>query len=58
MAVERDIKVKLMQAEKIEERALMHLQDKKSMMFFETIGSKISALYGDEVSFVCCFILY
>jgi len=48
VAVERDIKVKLMQAEKIEERALRHLLDKKSMMFFETIGSKISALYGDE----------
>jgi len=48
VAVERDIKVKLMQAEKIEERALMHLQDKRNMSFFEQMGSKIQALYGDE----------
>jgi len=48
VAVERDIKVKLMQAEKIEERALKHLQNKKSLSFFEKIGSRIQALYGDE----------
>lgn len=48
VAVERDIKVKLMQVEKIEERALRHLQDKKNLPFFEKIGSRIQALYGDE----------
>jgi len=48
VAVERDIKVKLMQAEKIEERALRHLQDRRVMSFFETIGSRIQALYGDK----------
>lgn len=48
VAVERDIKVKLMQAEKIEERALKHLKDRRNMSFFETMGSRIQALYGDE----------
>jgi len=48
VAVERDIKVKLMQAEKIEDRALKHLQDKRAMSFFETIGSRIQGLYGDK----------
>jgi len=48
LAIEREIKVKLLQAEKVEERALKHFNDKKSMLYFEKVGSHIQALYGDE----------
>lgn len=47
VSVERDIKVKLLQEEKVEERALKNLENKKSMSYFR-VGSRIQALYGDE----------
>ncbi|KAL3934541.1 MAG: hypothetical protein SGBAC_009768 [Bacillariaceae sp.] len=46
--LEREIKVKLLQAEKIEQRAQRHLADPKTMDYFKKLGSKCQALYGDE----------
>ncbi|CAJ1962841.1 unnamed protein product [Cylindrotheca closterium] len=46
--IEREIKVKLLQAEKIEQRAQKHLADRTTMDYFKKLGSKCQALYGDE----------
>lgn len=46
--IERDIKVKLLQEEKIEERAAGHENDKKRMEYFQKLGNKVRAMYGDE----------
>lgn len=46
--VERDLQVKLLFAEKIEERAKKHLSDRKTMDYFNTLGSRVMALYGDD----------
>jgi len=46
--IERDIKVKLLQAEKLEERAIKHLRNRGTLDYFKTLGSKIRALYGDD----------
>lgn len=46
--IERDIQVKMLQAEKIEERAKKHASNKWAMDHFTKIGSKVMALYGDE----------
>lgn len=46
--MEREIQVKLLQAEKIEERAQKHASNFKSMDHFKRLGSKVMALYGDE----------
>uniref|UniRef100_A0A7S3VCK6 Pre-mRNA-splicing factor 38 n=2 Tax=Chaetoceros debilis TaxID=122233 RepID=A0A7S3VCK6_9STRA len=46
--VEREITTKLGEAAKIEERALEHLKDSKMMEYFQRLGSKVQALYGDE----------
>lgn len=46
--VERDIQVKLLFAEKIEERSKKHLSNYKSMSHFKTLGSRVMALYGDD----------
>jgi len=48
LAVERNIRDNLLEEQKIEERALYNLRDATKMNYFETIGSKIQALYGDE----------
>lgn len=48
VAIERDIKVKLLQEGKIEERAQRNLRDTKKMEYYQTVGSKIRALYGDD----------
>ena len=45
---DREMKVKLLQEEEIENRALSHLKNKKYMDYFQTIGCNIRALYGDE----------
>jgi len=45
---ERDIQVKLLFAEKIEERAKKHLSDRKTMDYFKTLCSRVMALYGDD----------
>lgn len=48
--VEREIKVKLLLAEKIEDRAKQHLKNKgsNSAMEYFQIGARIRALYGDD----------
>jgi len=46
--VERDIQVKLLFAEKIQERAQKHLSDRRAMECFKTLGSRVMALYGDD----------
>jgi len=46
--VERDIKVKLLQADKVAERAQHHFKNQSRMRYFQTLGNEIMALYGDE----------
>jgi len=46
--IERDIQVKLLKAEKIEQRAHKHLSDRKTMDYLKKLGSKCMALYGDD----------
>lgn len=48
VAIERDIKVKLLQEEQIEQRAQRNLKDDKMMGYFERVGAKVQAMYGDE----------
>lgn len=48
LAVERNIRNNLLEEQKVEERALYNLRDDSKMKYFETIGSKVQALYGDE----------
>jgi pre-mRNA-splicing factor 38B len=45
---ERDLQVKLLQAEKIEGRAKKNASNPQRMNFFKTLGSKVMALYGDD----------
>ena len=46
--IEREIQVKLLQAEKIEDRAQKHTSNPQTMRHFERLGSKVMALYGDD----------
>ena len=46
--IERDIQVNLLLAEKIQDRAKKHLENRDTMNHFKKIGSKVMALYGDE----------
>ena len=46
--IEREIKVKLLQAEMVEERAIRNFKDRRTLDYFKTLGSKVLALYGDE----------
>lgn len=46
--IERDLQVKLLLAEKIKERAKKHLASRKTMEYFQTLGSRVMALYGDD----------
>jgi pre-mRNA-splicing factor 38B len=48
IAIEREIKVKLLEEQQYEERAQRHLKDKMVMEHFERVGSKVQAMYGDE----------
>ena len=48
LVLERQFKVKLLQAERVEERAKLHEQNKAAMEYFQKLGSRIQALYGDE----------
>ena len=48
VAMERDIKVKLLQAQQIEDRAVLHFKNAQTMQYFTMLGSKVRALYGDE----------
>ena len=46
--VERELQVKLLFAEKIQDRAKKHLLNRKTMDYFKTLGSRVMALYGDD----------
>mmetsp|Transcript_22353 Transcript_22353/g.54139 ORF Transcript_22353/g.54139 Transcript_22353/m.54139 type:complete len:385 (+) Transcript_22353:592-1746(+) len=48
LAIERQFKVKLLQAERVEERAKHHLENKAAMDYFQKTGARIQALYGDD----------
>ena len=48
VSIEREIKVKLLQAEKIEQRAQQHMKDKDRMKYLHKLGNRIRAMYGDE----------
>lgn len=48
LAIERQFKVKLLQAERVEERAKKHIQNKAAMEYFQKAGAHIQALYGDD----------
>lgn len=47
-ALEREMKVKLLQAEQIERRGQAHLNDKYYMDYFQNVGSRVRAMYGDD----------
>ena len=48
VAIERDLQVKFLQAEKVSERAAQHFKNADRMKHFQTLGSQVMALYGDE----------
>ena len=48
VSIERDIKVKLLQAEETEQRAVNNYADRRRMEYFQTVGNRIQALYEDE----------
>ena len=48
VTIERDVKVKLLQVEKIEARALGHLNNFQFMEYCQKVGCQLRALYGDE----------
>ncbi|KAL7529202.1 hypothetical protein ACHAXR_002845, partial [Thalassiosira sp. AJA248-18] len=48
LAIERQFKVKLLQAEKVQERAKQHLGNKAAMEYFQKVGARVQALYGDD----------
>lgn len=48
ITIERDLQVKLLAAEKINERAMQHYNNSDRMKLFQTVGSKVLALYGDD----------
>ena len=45
---ERDLRVRLLAAEKVSERAAKHFKNQGSMRHFQTLGSEVMALYGDD----------
>merc|ERR1719253_358937 len=48
LAIERQFKVKLLQAERIEERAKRHFKNQAAMDYFQKVGARVQALYGDD----------
>jgi pre-mRNA-splicing factor 38B len=46
--IERDLQVKLLLAEQIQDRADKHLANRMTMDYFQTLGSRVMALYGDD----------
>lgn len=48
VAIEREIKVKLLQAERTEDRAQKHWKNSRSMDYFQKLGNRVRALYGDD----------
>mmetsp|Transcript_35928 Transcript_35928/g.64728 ORF Transcript_35928/g.64728 Transcript_35928/m.64728 type:complete len:399 (+) Transcript_35928:524-1720(+) len=48
LTFERQFKMKLLQAERVEERAKRHLENKSAMEYFQKVGTRIQGLYGDD----------
>mmetsp|Transcript_4221 Transcript_4221/g.6381 ORF Transcript_4221/g.6381 Transcript_4221/m.6381 type:complete len:346 (-) Transcript_4221:96-1133(-) len=48
LPVERDLKVKCLQAQEIEKRAKDHWDNRDVMQYVSKVGAQIRALYGDE----------
>jgi len=48
LIVERQFKLKLLQAEKVEERARGHMRNHPAMEYFQKTGARVQALYGDD----------
>jgi len=48
IAIERQFKVNLLQAERSEERAKQHVENDAAMQYFQKTGARVMALYGDE----------
>ena len=48
IVVERNLQVKIIQADKAAERAAFHFKNAARMAYFQTLGSKVMALYGDD----------
>lgn len=48
IAMERQFKVNLLQAERSEERAKQHMENDAAMQYFQKSGARVMALYGDE----------
>ena len=48
IAIERQFKVRLLQAERSEERAKQHLENEAAMQYFQKNGTRVMALYGDD----------
>jgi pre-mRNA-splicing factor 38B len=46
--IEREIKVKLLQEKQNEDRAKCNARDARTMQYFQTLGSRVRALYGDD----------
>lgn len=45
---ERELRVRILAAEKIAERAARHFKNQQNMRQFQTLGSQVMALYGDD----------
>mmetsp|Transcript_25553 Transcript_25553/g.42185 ORF Transcript_25553/g.42185 Transcript_25553/m.42185 type:complete len:393 (+) Transcript_25553:157-1335(+) len=48
IAIERQFKVRLLQAERSEERAKQHVENEAAMQYFQKTGARVMALYGDD----------
>ena len=48
VTIERQFKVKLLQAERVEERAKRHFANVAAMEYFQKTGARVQALYGDD----------
>lgn len=48
LVLEREMKVKLLQVEQIERRCQSHLNDNVCMNYFQKVGSRVRAMYGDD----------
>ena len=48
LALERQFKVRLLQAERVEERAKQHSANAAAMEYFQQTGARVQALYGDD----------
>mmetsp|Transcript_96 Transcript_96/g.118 ORF Transcript_96/g.118 Transcript_96/m.118 type:complete len:433 (-) Transcript_96:214-1512(-) len=50
--VERKIQVRMLQAEKVAERAAYHFKNQERMAYFQALGSEVMALYGDDENLI------